>query len=214
MWDTWQIYNNAGSNALLKYKPTLDGNTMSLSELVALNSDVCAWITVDDTGIDYPVAQGETNFTYVNQTVLGEFSLTGSIFLDYRNSRDFTDFYSLLYGHHMDISAMFGDLTHFIQKEYFNSHKTGTLYLTDGTTFEIKWFAAVHTDAYDVSAFNPTGYESTESRNTLLSYLKDNAVQYRDLKVSADDQIIGLSTCYDATTNVRVLLFGKMTKVQ
>jgi sortase B len=93
LWDTWNIYNNAGVDSdLLKYKPTATGEDTpnpTLSDLQKINPDVCAWLTVDDTNIDYPVVQGRTNLEYVNQAVDKSFSLSGSIFLDCNNSRDF-----------------------------------------------------------------------------------------------------------------------------
>ena len=52
----------------------------SLQELQKINPDVCAWLTVDGTKIDYPVVQGETNLEYINQDIYGEFALSGSIF--------------------------------------------------------------------------------------------------------------------------------------
>ncbi len=44
----------------------------------------------------------------------------------------------------------------------------------------------------------------------LLNYLKTDATNYRDIGVTADDKIIGLSTCVDALTNGRVVLFGRL----
>lgn len=133
LWDTCQINRRAFiSGELMKYKPAgkMD-ESPSLQELQKINPDVCAWLTVDGTKIDYPVVQGETNLEYINQDIYGEFALSGSIFLDSRNDRKFIDSYSLLYGHHMDNGAMFGDVMNYKEKEYFESHKTGTLYLNE-----------------------------------------------------------------------------------
>ena len=66
---------------------------------------------------------------YVNKDVQGEFAFSGAIFLDSQNKRDFSDSYNLLYGHHMEGGAMFGDVVEFRDKSYFDSHETGTLYL-------------------------------------------------------------------------------------
>ena len=66
-----------------------------------LNKDVVGWITIFDTHISYPVVQGKDNQEYLNKDVFGKFSFSGSIFLDYRNACDFTDSYSIIYGHHM-----------------------------------------------------------------------------------------------------------------
>jgi sortase B len=209
MYDTWQVFNKGSNSDLLKYKPGSAEDTLSFSELQALNPDVCAWLTVDDTSIDYPVVQGSTNLTYINMDVFGEFSLTGSVFLDYRNSRDFSDTYSLLYAHHIDGNVMFGQLPSFMEDDFFETHKTGTIYGND-FSYNIEWFACLLTDAFDRTVFNPTDYTS-DNASSLLSYLKENSTQYRELDFSSSDTIIGLSTCETATTDGRILLFGRMT---
>ncbi len=45
----------------MQYKPAGKTDENSLQELQKINPDVCAWLTVDGTKIDYPVVQGETN---------------------------------------------------------------------------------------------------------------------------------------------------------
>jgi sortase B len=215
LWDTWMIYKNAGVDSdILKYKPTgsadEDAPNPTLSELQKINPDVIGWLTVDDTNIDYPVVQGETNMEYLNKAVDGTFSLTGSIFLDCRNTRDFSDYYSLIYGHHIEGNVMFGQVVEFQKKEYFEEHQTGTLFLPEHTR-QIQWFACVQTDAYDKKLFRPSYTNDEESMSELLDYIREEAVQYRDIGVTASDQIIALSTCETATTAGRILLFGRMS---
>ena len=47
----------------------------------------------------------------------------------------------------------------------------------------------------------------------LLSYVKEHAVQYRDIRVTGEDSVVALSTCAESATNGRVVLFGKLEKV-
>lgn len=113
LWDNMQVYASVDDiqSQLLKYKPTPgEDNGPTFEELRAINPDVCAWITLDGTKIDYPVLQGEDNLTYINKDVYGNFALAGSIFLDSNCDRLFQKKYSLLYGHHMAEHKMFGDL--------------------------------------------------------------------------------------------------------
>ena len=199
------------SSDLLQYKPSADDpESLTFEELLKLNPDVCAWITVDDTHIDYPVVQGKDNMEYVNKDVKGEFAFSGAIFLDSQNKRDFSDSYNLLYGHHMEGGAMFGDVVEFRDKSYFDSHETGTLYLP-GKAIPITFFACVSTDAFDSVVYHPDAQPAGDV-TTLLNYLQGTAVQYRDIGVTAKDQIIGLSTCSEAVTNGRVVLFGRLDK--
>ena len=93
LWDNQQVYAAAAEvrTSLLEMKPAEDGP--SFAALRAVNPDVCAWVTLDGTGVDYPVVQGTDNLTYVNTDVYGNFSLSGSIFLDSRCAPDFTEGY-------------------------------------------------------------------------------------------------------------------------
>ncbi len=211
LWDTAMAYRGAFvSSDLLQYKPTGgESGNLSLAELQKINPDVCAWLTVDDTHIDYPVVRGEDDMEYINKDIFGEFALSGAIFLDSRNSADFSDRYCLVYGHHMDNGAMFGDIVEFAEKDYFTAHKTGTLYRI-GETYKITLFACVEVDASDNIVYNPEA--QNETVNTLLDRIQEKAVQYRDIGTDADDHIIGLSTCAEAETNGRVVVFGRLDK--
>lgn len=212
LWDTAMLYKGAfNSSDLLQYKPSADDpESLTFEELLKLNPDVCAWITVDDTHIDYPVVQGEDNMEYVNKDVQGEFAFSGAIFLDSQNKRDFSDSFNLLYGHHMEGGAMFGDIAEFREKSYFDSHETGTLYLP-GKAIPITFFACVSIDAFDSVVYHPDAQPAGDV-TTLLNHIQGTAVQYRDIGVTAKDQIIGLSTCSEAVTNGRVVLFGRLDK--
>ncbi len=215
LWDTAMIYQGAfTSSELMALKPTAEdaeaGNP-TLSELQAINADVRGWLTIDDTHIDYPVVQGETDLTYINMDVYGEFSLSGSIFLSCLNSSDFSDAYNLVYGHHMDNGGMFGDVVEFVEADYFESHATGTLYLP-GETYSITIFACVECDAYDTVFYRPNAQVKGEIGD-FLNYIEKNAVQYRDIGMTAQDSVIGLSTCAEAETNGRVIVFGRLDKI-
>lgn len=213
LWDNYQLNHGAflGSD-LMKYKPVVSetGENLSLEELLLLNEDTRGWLTVDGTHIDYPVVQGADDLEYVNKDVMGEFSLSGAIFLSCLNRPDFSDSYNLLYGHHMDNGGMFGDVLKFTDAAYFESHKQGTLYLPH-QTYGIELFACMEADAYDKLIYQP-GENCDQA--ALLSYLKSDAVQYRDVGVKTGDQIVGFSTCVDAVTNGRVILFGRLKELQ
>ena len=213
LWDTAMVYSGAFlSEELLAFKPASDdpNSNPTLTELQEINPDVRAWLTVYETNIDYPVVQGETDWDYINTDIYGEFALSGSIFLDSRNSPDFSDAYNIVYGHHMDNGGMFGDVVEFVNTSYFQAHPTGRIYLPDAT-YDITLFACVQTDAYDSMIYNPTPSDKDVGR--LLAYIQDNAVQSRDIGVKESDQIIGLSTCAEAQTNGSVVIFGRLNRV-
>ncbi len=211
LWDTIKVYNRAGiSSEIMHFKPTVDdASNPSLSELQAINPDVCAWLTVEDTNIDYPVLQGKNNKEYLNRDFYGEYSLGGSVFLDCQNSREFTDPYLLIYGHHMEGGAMFGDITNFSEETYFNEHQTGWLFIP-GKSYKLEIYAYLHVDAYASPMFDvELDLEEFAER---LTYIMNTATHYRETGVMADDQIVALSTCSSATTNGRSIVVAKLVE--
>lgn len=213
LWDNWRIYEDASvDSSLLAYKPDVDAQTANPKQtfkFLSLNPDTRAWLTVDGTNIDYPVLQGEDNYKYLNTDAYGQYSLSGSIFLDYRNSGDLSDSYSLLYGHNMAGKVMFGELKNFAKKKYFSEHQTATLY-TPGAVCNITIFACLKADAYDAQFFVPGKLSQTEKRK-LLTRIRSEAWQYREIEVVESDRILAMSTCLEASGNSRLIVLGKMS---
>ena len=75
--------------------------SMDFSDLKEINPEIVGWIKGEGTGIDYPVMQADNNSYYLKHLYNGEYNNNGSIFMDYRNSGDFSDKNTVLYGHHM-----------------------------------------------------------------------------------------------------------------
>jgi len=209
LWDNYRIYQNAYSGKILAYKPdAADPSGPTLSDLQKVNPDTCAWLTIDDTHIDYPVVQGSTNEEYLNRDIYGSFALSGTVFLDFRNTADFSDFYSIVYGHHMSGGAMFGDLENFRDESYFKTHTTGTLYLPD-KTYRIRLFACLKSDGYDELLYS-SDYADPNRQDTLLQYFPQKALQYREPVFDPQKRILALSTCSDASTDERTILLGTL----
>ena len=208
LWDSTQLYNAADAAHYEVYKPSARDEGKSFGELRALNPEVFAWLTVYGTHIDYPVTQGEDNMKYVNTNAQGEYSLSGSIFIDSGNRRDFSDFNTIFYGHHMEKQAMFGEIGLFAGKDYFDTRQYGNLYY-DGGDHGLEFFAFLHVDAYDTSVF-AAGVSGQEARQGYLDNLLRQAIYTRDIGVTAEDRIVLLTTCSSESTNGRDILAAKM----
>ena len=154
LYDTFSTSYGAYKSSwdLLQYKPEIvdDGATPSdgRDTLASINKDYRGWLTVYDTGIDYPVVQGENDLYYASHDVYGNVSLTGAIYLAAGNTRNGSDSYNLIYGHHMDNGAMFGRLDSFQTQSYFNEHRQG-IWVTESGVYDLYAFALVTTDAYE-----------------------------------------------------------------
>lgn len=203
LYDSYLVYQEANDTSLLKYKPGYGENVEADKEI---QGNMAAWLTLDDTTVDYPVMQGETNTEYLNKNPFGEYSMSGSIFLDSRNQADFSDSYSLIYGHHMEHGLMFGALDEFLDEQYFNTHRSGKL-IAGNVTYEIRIFAVVEAEATNEAIFAPTVTDVSET----LNYIEKHAL-FLDKEVYSDgaELILGMSTCKYPDTVERTIVFGKL----
>lgn len=106
--------------------------SIDFEALKEINPDIVAWIRIPEV-FDYPVVQGEDNQYYLSHTFRKESNIAGSIFLDYRNSRDFTDSKIIIYGHNMKDGSMFHVLREFQDMDFYREHGEIRLYLPNGS---------------------------------------------------------------------------------
>ena len=213
LYDNIYTQNQAFSSAwdLLDYRPEIiDDGAVPLTggdTLASINEDYRAWLTVYNTHIDYPIMQGPNDLYYASHDIHKKSSLTGAIYLATANSPDFSDNYNLVYGHHMDNSAMFGELDLYEGTDYFNSHREAIVVLPDAV-YDVTIFAALKTDAYEKMVYTAGNRDLAE----LLGFIEQNAVQYDAAAARGGTKILALSTCAGAETNGRFVVFGVMTE--
>lgn len=201
VYDAYQVFYQASDSSLTTYKPK--ANEVLKPEL----ENNVAWVTMDDSSIDYPIMQGITNDDYLSINPYGEYSLSGSIFLDSRNSDDFTDDYNLLYGHHMENYGMFGALDKWLDEEYFNSHTTGTL-TTTNAVYKLHVIAIAKVDAANSDVFKP----NEVGLNTIKQIINnDNLYINKDI---SQNHILAMSTCTGSTSTIRTVLFCEMETIK
>lgn len=203
-----RIYQSADADVYAMYRPTAANEGISFSSLQQINPDVISWLTIYGTNIDYPITQTDNNETYVNTNVMGEYAMTGSIFLDYHNAADFSDFSSIVYGHHMEKNTMFGGIEQFSSPEYLSDHLYGNLYFS-GKDHGLELFAFLDVDAYDSSVYMPVVSDGMEQ--DFVANLIAKSVHNKDISIKPGDHIVLLSTCTSTSTNGRHILVGKIT---
>jgi sortase B len=225
LWDNERIYAAAEEvqAELLSLKPMLSAEVdedtgPTFAELQAINPDVCAWVTLDNTQIDYPVLQGATNLDYINTDVYGNFALAGSIFLDSRNDRTCVEPYLLLYGHHMENGSMFGDLDLYKDAAFFEENQTGTIMLP-ARAYSLQIFACMLVNASDDRIFTPSKWDTDVEG--LLDYAETDAIHtvpYAIAKlrnqIDAGDkvQVIAFTTCASEFTDARTIILAAMNQ--
>lgn len=221
LWDNEQIYAEAENVQadMIKLKPKVtvtaeeeEEEGATFDELLALNPDVRAWVTVDNTNVDFPVLQGPDNLYYINKDIYGNFALAGSIYLDSRNNPNFEDSYSLLYGHHMANGNMFGDLDLFKEERFFADNRTGMLILPD-RAYNLEIYACLLVKASEDNIFEPEAVSG--DLNKLYTFCEENAMFYRAETIEAarndpESKTLALSTCSSEFTDARTIVLAVM----
>ena len=175
------------------------------------NPDTVGWIFCTGTAIDYPIVQGPDNEYYLARLFTGTSNTAGSIFLDYRNSPDFTDRHSILYGHNMKNGSMFASLTSYRDPEYFREHPQFLL-CTPEKTYSVKIFsgysAGVEDEAWRIS------FDSEEEFADWAAQEKEKSCFESDITPSGTDHIITLSTCSYEFEEARFVVHGILRPVE
>lgn len=194
VYDTAYVYYNASAARVAYYRPGTE--EAAAEDVKPLLDDYVAWLNIDGTQIDFPLMQGENNSKYLNTDPYGDFSLAGSIFLDSRNARDFSDPYSLLYGHHMSGGFMFGALDRYYEEDYFQQHGSGTLTVGE-LVYPLEIFAMLTTDADDMIIFQPGDSEA------VLERAKEISIFYKE---PISDHLLAMTTCVDSYSITRTIV--------
>lgn len=214
IFDVRTVQVDASAGQYSAYKATAE-NMEAFADLKKKNPELVGWIQVFDTGIDYPFFRAADNDKYINQDAYCNFSLSGSIFLDYRNAPDFTDFSSILYGHHMAGGVMFGDIGKYAEEAFYQNHRRASLH-TENQVFDLEIIAYIQTDAFDPILYK-TDIKDRQARREYLDHVYDLAMYSTPLELSDEaldeEHLLTLYTCMTSTYD-RQLLIGRLTNPQ
>lgn len=166
--------------------------TMDFSALREVNSETLGWIVIPNTIISYPLMQGTDNSYYLSRTWDHTYNSGGSIFMDYRNSPDLSDFNTIIYGHRMNSGRMFGTLGQYQSQSYWAEHPS--VYLVDDNGVHIYDIFAVQEVSVSSSTYD-LGMSEDADRQLYLRSCADNSVVDTGIEPDCTDQILTLSTC-------------------
>lgn len=198
----------------------LADNPIDFDALHEENPDVCGWITLDGTVIDYPILRSGTDKPedyYLDRDIKGAYKRAGSIYIQRMNSDDFTDNNTVIYGHNMLNGTMFAALKKYRNKQFFEDNPEIKIY-APGHIYTYKIFSAfVYDDRHILNSFDFDDEEEYQdflddclNPPTLIKNVRD------DITVTTDDKIIVLSTCTSVKTErylvVAVMVDDTLTK--
>lgn len=173
--------------------------------------DVIAWLKIEGTDIDYPVAfrEGDNSY-YLRRDLYGNYNRNGTLFIEDYNKDDFSDPVTIIYGHHMSSGAMFGKLQEiYTNPETFSKFNKIKLYLPE---FELSYrvFCAVPLDNSHIL------YYHDFNNNLIFEKYFEDIFQTRSLlatfdktiSITPDDRVLMLSTCFESDYSQRYVVMA------
>lgn len=177
----------------------------SVSDLMSMNSECFGWISISGTNINYPVMHTPSNpQKYLNRNFYGEYSYSGTPFLDARCSVDSTNL--IIYGHHMNNGTMFADLCIYTDYSYFTEHPKVVLETKEGA-FAYSVFSVMRVKSDD-DWYKFTTVEMEKSYNSRIEYSKEKSIYDTGITPVYGQQILTLSTCYGYNRDDRILVLA------
>ena len=177
-----------------------------LAALQAENSECVGWLTIPDTGIDYPVMHTPDDPEhYLRRDFYGNSASGGTPFLDGRNAAQVEGQNLILYGHNMMDGSMFKPLMNYLEPNFRETHKDIFLEIGD-RQYHYEVLAVVETSV-DSPLYRYTELGDPEKESAFRSALFDAA----DLEVIHHTEgYLTLSTCNDQGGDSRVLVVASL----
>ena len=177
-----------------------------LAALAAENSDCVGWLTIPDTGIDYPVMHTPDDPEhYLRRDFYGESASGGTPFLDGRNLAEAENQNLILYGHNMMDGSMFKPLMNYLEPNFQETHREIYLELSE-KQYRYEVFAVVETNTQcSLYQYTDLSDPATES-DFRAAILKETDLE----GVHQAPGYLTLSTCNNGGGNSRVLVIAAL----
>ncbi len=177
-----------------------------LTALATENADCVGWLTIPDTGIDYPVMHKSNDPEhYLRRDFYGESASGGTPFLDGRNAAQAEGQNLILYGHNMMDGSMFKPLISYLEPSFRETHKEIYLELSE-KQYRYEVFAVVETNTQcSLYQYTDLSDPATES-DFRAAILKETDLE----GVHQAPGYLTLSTCNNGGGSSRVLVIAAL----
>lgn len=177
-----------------------------------------AWgILEKEDGTAFPIvstnSRDEEDY-YLKHNLDGEYSSSGTVFLDHQNDKNMNNQVTRLWGHNLYGGNMFGDLTEYQNQgqSFYDQNKTYTLYTSNGV-YELNVFAALLEDG-------TTQEFDYNSQEEFLADMQNNINSSNftsDVSLEPDNQVVIFECCPDGIanpySNQRFSVYTKVTPI-
>ena len=178
---------------------------VNFTSLKKANKDAVAWIQGMRGVISYPVVQGKDNAYYLTHLFDGTKNANGTVFVHCENNF-LQDDITYIFGHHMRSGKMFGRLTDYESRSYFNNNPEFRLY-TPGKVYTLKIYAVFRGTGAERITLN---YASAEAFNKAMQSYAARSMHPVTVPVSYGDKMVCLCTCSRHIEDGRFFVYCKI----
>ena len=186
--------------------------------LTRTNDEIYAWIEINGTNVNYPIAQSKTDdeFYLKHSAVDKSWIASGAIYTESCNSKAFDDPITLVYGHNGYSDIMFTTLHNFESKDFFDSHEYFYVYLPGKRLTYQVISAFKYDDRHIMNTFNFNLDEDLAKFQATITDPPSSGMRNvrTDLEtpIDKDSKIVVLSTCITGQKSNRYLVCGVLVK--
>jgi len=192
---------------------------LKFEELIKQNSDFKAWITIDNTNVDYPVYQAGDDEFYLKHNNLKEESAYGALFLSYSDSiiEAMNDRNISIYGHSMNDGSMFATVMKYKSLNFYKQNPTIKLYTVENN-YEYKIFSVMLINS---NPLDDKGYifditrDSFYYQNEFDSWINEaysRSYFNTGVDVTTNDSILTLVTCTNEIKDGRFVVMARRVR--
>ena len=173
---------------------------MDFDKIKQTNQDIYAWIYIPNTLVNYPILQSKDNMDedyYLTHNLDLSSGYPGCIYTQKRNSKDFTDRDTVIYGHNMRDNSMFGSLHQYEDAEFFKNNPDIYIY-TPQKTLHYRIFTTFESDDKLILNYYHDFKEDSvyqDYLSGLIANTNEKANIDSSVSLGKDDKMITLSTC-------------------
>ena len=179
---------------------------VDFNKLKQENKDTKAWISVNNTNINYPVVQASDNDYYLKHSYDKSVNKKGWIFIDFRNNIDNPDKNNIIYAHGLTNNMMLGSMRKTLKKEWYKNKDNHIIKVSTPNTYQL-WQVFSNYTIEPEEYYITTDFSGDEFYY-FINKLKSRSIYDYKVNVNADDKILTLSSCYDNTR--RMVLHAKL----
>lgn len=180
----------------------------ALQSAIEVNDEVYAWMDIPGTGLSFAIAQpADDQSYYLTHTWDRSEDDDGAIYTEYYNTKDFSDFLTVIYGKYRD--DRFKTLFQYEDEEFREANRDIYITLSDGTVLTYYVFAEYIND--DNHMLLNRDFSSVLDREEYAASLPDahnGMSDYYDTDISIDSssQMIALMTGVPEHTDERYVV--------